>query len=181
MTAHELEKLKYPIGRYVKSARMTPALLAESIARLEGFPPLLNAAVSGLTDLQLDTAYRPGGWTIRQVVHHLPDSHLNCFIRIKLALTEERPTIKPYQEDRWAELKDTRSMPIEPGLRLLEGLHTRWTTLLRSLSEGDLKRPFFHPERGEDILVEDTIPEYAWHCHHHLGHITNLKQVKGWQ
>ena len=139
----------------------------------------MRSAVSGLSDAQLDTPYRDGGWTVRQVVHHVPDSHVNSYIRFKFALTENEPTIKPYDENLWATLIDATTLPVEPSLRLLEGLHERWAAFLRSLSEADVKRKFTHPEIGT-ITVDQYISLYAWHSKHHVAHITTLREMKGW-
>ncbi len=140
----------------------------------------LRSAVKGLSDPQLDTPYRPGGWTVRQVVHHVPDSHLNSYTRVRLALTEDEPTIKPYLEDRWAELQDARSAPVEVSLRLLECLHARWIGLFRSLDEAQWKRTFRHPELGV-VSLEKNAALYAWHGRHHVGHIMALRERMGWK
>ncbi|MBB6097965.1 putative damage-inducible protein DinB [Deinobacterium chartae] len=169
---------RYPIGDFVNPGPLETAQRRDLIARIAQTPARLRAAVSGLSDAQLDTSYREGGWTVRQVVHHVPDSHMNAYIRVKLALTEERPTIKAYLEDRWAKLPDSR-LPVEPSLALLENLHLRLDALLRSLSEADLERPFVHPERGE-MRLGDLIPLYAWHGDHHVAHVTALRQRMGW-
>ncbi len=146
---------------------------------IAGTPANLRSAVKGLSDAQLDTPYRAGGWTVRQVVHHVPDSHLNSYVRFKLALTEDEPTIKPYAEDRWAELADTKSTPIEVSLTLLESLHDRWVRLLRSLSTEDWKRTFRHPDLGA-MNLEKTLALYAWHGRHHVSHVTELRKREGW-
>ncbi len=143
-------------------------------------PAQLRAAVAGLTPAQLDTPYRDDGWTVRQVVHHLPDSHLNAYTRIKLALTEDEPTIKPYEEARWAELPDARGGEIEPSLSLLESLHQRWLMLLRQLSSSDFDRRFRHPEHGRIFGLNEVLAMYAWHGRHHVAHITSLRQRMGW-
>lgn len=181
MTDTELEKLKYPIGKFTKPAKLTSELLNSYTLVIERFPQRLKTEVADLTNEQLDTEYRPDGWTIRQVVHHCADSHMNSFIRFKLALTEDKPIIKPYLGDRWAELTDTKTMPIEPSLSLLTGLHARWTVLLRSLSGKDLSRGFVHPEHGREFQLDENIGLYAWHCNHHLVHITTLIKTKGWK
>lgn len=175
----ELEKLKFPVGKFVKPTVITKELLQEAIATIANFPKKIKEAVANLNNTQLDTPYRPQGWTIRQVVHHCADSHLNSFTRFKLALTEENPTIKPYREELWAELPDGK-MPIEPSLLILEGVHQRWTVLLQSLSESDLKRSFIHPEHQKSLPLDEVIFLYSWHCNHHLAHITVLKEQKGW-
>jgi hypothetical protein len=180
MIDSELEKLKYPIGRFVKPTRLSSDVLSACITNIEEFPRRLEPAVTSLSDEQLDTQYRPGGWTIRQVVHHVADSHMNSYTRFKLALTEDKPTIKPYFEDRWAELIDGKTMPVEVSLNLLEGLHARWTVLLKSLSNKELKKTLVHPARGQEFELEEYIAEYSWHCRHHLAHITNLRKRKGW-
>lgn len=174
------EELKYPIGIYSKPQEITQELLSEYILAISTFPKTLKNEVHNLTDVQLDTPYRPGGWTIRQVVHHCADSHMNSLIRFKLALTEDNPTIKPYFEDRWAELADSKSMPIAPALKLLEGLHERWSVLLTHLSKADLARTFIHPESGKQIQLDENIGLYAWHCKHHLAHITTAKKANKW-
>jgi uncharacterized damage-inducible protein DinB len=139
----------------------------------------LHDAVEGLTDSQLDTPYRPGGWTVRQVVHHLADSHMHSYIRTRFALTETEPAIMAYDENSWAQLKDARSGPIEHSLVMLDGLHARWSQLLESMSEADWSRKFVHPERGQ-LTLADHIPIYAWHGKHHAAHITQLRKRMGW-
>ncbi|HLG34768.1 MAG TPA: putative metal-dependent hydrolase [Bacteroidia bacterium] len=143
-------------------------------------PAKLRNAVSNMSEEQLDTHYRDGGWTVRQVVHHLFDSHSNSYTRMKLAMTEDNPTIKPYMEARWAELEDGKNAPVELGFVLLELLHKRWTIFLRSLTEKDLQCTFFHPESQRKQTITQTIALYAWHCRHHLAHITELKKRMGW-
>ncbi len=172
--------LSYPIGKYAEPESITPALIAQWIDEIEAAPAQLRQAVHGLDDAQLDTPYRPGGWTVRQVVHHVPDSHLNSYVRFKLAVTEPEPTIKPYDEAKWAELPDGRTGPIEPSLQLLESLHVRWVRLLRSLSEADWRRKFTHPERGL-VRLDATLGLYAWHGKHHAAHITGLRHRTGWK
>lgn len=174
------EELKYPIGIYSKPQEITQELLSEYILAISTFPEKLKNEVHHLTDSQLDTPYRPGGWTIRQVVHHCADSHMNSLFRFKLALTEDNPTIKPYFEDRWAELADSKSMPVDAALKMIEGIHARWTVLLTSLSERELSRTFFHPESNKQYRLDETIGVYAWHCKHHLAHITTAKKTNKW-
>jgi hypothetical protein len=171
--------LRYPIGKEKVESNVTDNQRQRFIEDIAETPAKLRAAVAGLSTEQFDTPYRPGGWTVRQVVHHLPDSHLNAYIRFKLALTEDEPTIKPYDQDRWAELVDARSAPPEISVALLESLHQRWTLLLRSLKPADLVRKFRHPERG--ILNLDTyLGLYSWHGRHHVAHITSLRDRMGW-
>lgn len=170
-----LEQLKFPIGRFKKPNIITKEILQDWIADIEVFPKRLSEEVANLSDLQLDTPYRSEGWTIRQVVHHCADSHMNSFIRLKLALTEESPIIKPYYEDRWAELDDSKNMYIIPSLKMLEGIHERWTKLLMNLSDEQLSRVFIHPEHGKSFRVDENIGIYAWHCNHHLAHIIQAK------
>ena len=175
----ELEKLRYPIGRFESPSRIDQHQIERWIGDIESLPADLRRAVNSLTDSQLDTPYRPGGWTIRQVIHHLPDSHMNSFIRFKWALTEDRPEIKAYFEDRWAELPDYSAAPVSASLDLLEALHRRWVALLRSLTRKDLDRIFIHPESGPANLAE-TIGSYAWHGRHHLAHIQEVIRREGW-
>jgi len=171
--------LRYPIGKFHFEGPLTESLKQASLADIARAPANLRAAVNGLSDVQLDTPYRPGGWTVRQVVHHVPDSHLNSYVRFKLGLTEDEPTIKPYAEDRWAELADTKSTPIEVSLTLLESLHDRWVRLLRSLTPEEWKRTFRHPELGA-MTLEKTLALYAWHGRHHVTHITSLRERERW-
>lgn len=171
--------LRYPIGRFNRESEITPAKIAGWIDEVAAAPAALRAAVAGLTPEQLNTPYRPGGWTVRQVVHHLPDSHLNSYVRFKLALTEDDPVIKPYAEDRWAELHDARTAPVETSLVFLEALHQRWVALLRALTPPDFARTFRHPERGQ-MRLDDTLALYAWHGRHHVAHITGVRQRLGW-
>ena len=176
----ELEKLRYPIGKFSAPDIYSNEYLSNKIAEIESFPEKLKKEVSQLNNEQLDTTYRPDGWTIRQVIHHCADSHINCFVRIKWALTEEKPIIKFYHEDLWGELSDNRTMPIEPTLSLLEGLHFRLAYLMRNLSQNDLKKSFIHPEHSREFKIEEIIGTYAWHGNHHLAHITELKKRKAW-
>jgi hypothetical protein len=172
--------LRYPIGRFDLHAAVSPEQRVEAIAQIARLPQDVRAAVEGLADRQLDTPYRMGGWTIRQVVHHLPDSHMNSYIRFKLALTEDAPPIKPYNEAAWAELPDARSAPIEPSLTLLEALHRRWVLMLRAMSDADWHRTFRHPEISGLIRLDTTVALYAWHGRHHLAHINGAKERMGW-
>jgi hypothetical protein len=171
--------LRYPIGKFQFAEASTEEQRKQSIDEIAQAPALLRAAIDGLSPAQLDTPYRPEGWTVRQVVHHVPDSHLNSYIRFKLALTEDEPTIKPYDEDRWARLADTPSTPIEVSLTMLESLHDRWVRLLRSLGPEDWKRTFRHPERGV-MTLERNLALYAWHGRHHTAHITTLRHRNNW-
>lgn len=174
------DDLRYPLGRFEFDGDTTPHAREQRIADIAAAPAQLRSAVDGLSPAQLDTPYRPGGWTVRQVVHHVPDSHLNAYTRIKLALTEDEPTIKPYEEARWAELKDGRDGPIEPSLILLDALHQRWVLLLRSLGPEHYRRRFRHPEHGRLIDLDEIMAMYAWHGRHHVAHITSLRHRMGW-
>ena len=172
--------LRYPIGDFQFSGKFTNEDRKRAIRVIEETPAKLRAAVKGLKEKQLDTAYRPGGWTVREVVHHVPDSHLNAYIRFKLALTEDVPTIKTYDEQKWAKLEDSKSTPIETSLTLLESLHGRMTILLKSLKPSDFARKFNHPERGP-MTVDSLLALYAWHGPHHVAHITELRKREGWK
>ena len=171
--------LRYPIGQFEHGGEITDAEIRNWIDEIEALPELLRTTVQDLTDAQLDTPYRPDGWTIRQVIHHIADSHLNSLLRFKLALTEDTPTIKTYHEDRWAELADYRLAPVKISLDFIANLHARWVILLRSLNREDLSRAFKHPESGRTDLAWN-VGNYAWHGKHHLAHITNLLERKGW-
>ena len=175
-----LEQLQYPIGTFNPPTVLTKDLLNQWIAEISSFPERLSNEVKTLTDEQLDTAYRPDGWTIRQVVHHCADSHMNSLTRFKLALTEDQPTIKPYYEEQWAELVDSKSMAIAPSLKMLDGIHERWVVLLKNLTDEQYARIFIHPEHGKAFRVDETIGIYAWHCKHHLAHITEAKKRNHW-
>lgn len=170
---------RYPIGKFAMPAQVTPERRQEAIEEIAATPAKLRAAVKGLNDAQLDTPYREGGWTVRQVVHHVPDSHLNAFVRLKLALTEDKPTIKPYNEAAWAELADSKSAPIESSQTLLDSVHARWDRLWRSLKPEQFARVLVHPEHGERT-VDWLVFLYAWHGRHHTAHITELRKQKGW-
>lgn len=174
-----MEDLQYPIGKFDLQAEVAEAERNRFIDEIAATPSLLRRAVEGLSPEQLATPYRPAGWTVRQVVHHLSDSHLNSYVRFKLALTEDEPTIKTYMEDRWAELADGRSAPVEVSLTLLEALHERWVTLLRSLSSSDFARAFRHPELGL-VPLHKSVALYAWHGQHHVAHITSLRARLRW-
>ncbi len=170
--------LHYPIGKFNYEGDPSPDLIEMWIQDIEATPPLLTEAVKNLSNEQLNTTYRPGGWTIRQVVHHLADSHMNSYIRFKLALTENNPTIKPYKEELWAELPDSK-LPVEISLALLGALHTRWVTLIRSMQPTDLEKTFVHPDSGT-VNIGVSIGLYAWHGRHHIAHITTLRDRLGW-
>ncbi len=170
--------MKYPIGTFQFDDEITSSVTSVWINEIEDLPRLLREAVKDLDNEQLETAYRSGGWTVRQVIHHLADSHMNAYIRFKLALTEENPIIKPYDETKWAELSDYK-LPIDTSLLLLEALHKRWTNLLRGLTTADMEKTFIHPESGK-VTVGKNIGIYAWHGKHHLAHITTLCKRMGW-
>lgn len=171
--------LRYPVGKFSYDGAPNEEQKQHFINVIANTPANLESTVQGLSPAQLDTPYRPGGWTVRQVVHHLPDSHMNSYVRFKLALTEDEPTIKPYAEDRWAELADTKIVPIETSFILLESLHARWVALLRSLTPEQWKRNFRHPELGL-MSLEKTLALYAWHGRHHVAHIAGLREREGW-
>ncbi|WP_194777801.1 YfiT family bacillithiol transferase [Pararhodonellum marinum] len=163
--------LQYPIGRFSPPQDLTAGLIEEYIQVIASFPSLLRKEVQHMAGENLHTPYRPGGWTVKQVIHHCADSHMNSFIRFKLALTEDNPTIKEYSEGQWAELTDGQHSSVESSLKLLEGLHERWVALLKSLNKEELKRTFFHPEKQKSITLEHNVALYAWHCQHHLTHV----------
>ena len=169
---------RYPIGKFHRPDEYTPKLRAQHIQDIAMTPQYMIQALAGLTPAQLDTPYRDGGWSLRQVAHHVPDSHMNSYIRFKLALTEDNPTIKPYAEDKWAELKDSQ-LPVEGSLALLEHMHERWVVLLKSLDEDQWKRSFLHPDNGP-MALPMAAAIYSWHGKHHVAHITRLRDQKGW-
>lgn len=174
-----MSDLRYPVGKFSYDGVMSEAQKRTCCDQIAEAPARLREAVKGLSESQLDTPYRPEGWTVRQVVHHVPESHMNSYIRFKLALTEDDPTIKPYFEDRWAQLPDVKATPIEVSLTLLESLHDRWVRLLRLLSPEDWKRTFRHPEMGP-MTLEKTLALYAWHGRHHVAHVTELRKRMSW-
>ncbi len=174
-----LQQLKFPIGEYVSNTNISKALLNSWIQDIEGFPSKVEQLTENSTIAQLNWKYRPEGWTVKQVIHHCADSHMNSIIRFKLALTEERPKIRPYFEDRWAELTDSQDDNISDSITLLKGLHKKWVVLLRDLSEEALQREFIHPEHGKRFNLADNIGVYAWHCNHHLAHIKNGLMTNG--
>lgn len=171
--------LRYPIGQPGLREDLTDQERRKLIEEIAAAPAKLRLAVAGLSPQQLDTPYRPAGWTVRQVVHHLADSHLNSYVRVRLALTEQEPTVKPYDQARWAELDDARTAPLELSLDLLESLHGRWVLLLRSLGPADFARTFRHPELGL-MTLDKNLQLYAWHGRHHVAHITTLRIQMGW-
>ncbi|TFE22600.1 YfiT family bacillithiol transferase [Cohnella luojiensis] len=172
--------LRFPIGQFEHEGQVSAQQRRDWISDIASLPTKLAAAVEGLGRDQLDTPYRPDGWTIRQVTHHIADSHLTCFTRFKLALTEEQPAIRPYYEDRWALLADTAKAPIELSLTLVAALHERWVFLLRSMSEEDYARTFYHPESKKVFRLDTVLGSYSWHGRHHVAHITFLRERMGW-
>jgi uncharacterized damage-inducible protein DinB len=174
-----MEDPRYPVGKFSPKPSITHEERVELIRHIEETPKQLRAAVAGLNEKQLDTPYREGGWTVRQVVHHLPDSHMNAYTRFKLAFTENEPTIKPYNEKAWAELLDNKSAAIEPSLTLMESLHFRWVMFLKSMKPEDFARKLVHPESGLQNL-DRMVQLYGWHGRHHVAHITALRKRMGW-
>jgi hypothetical protein len=173
--------LRYPIGKYQRPGELTSEQRLEFIGAIGETPLRLTSALKDLSADRLDTPYRPGGWTVRQVVHHLPDSHMNAYVRMKLALTEEEPIIKTYDEARWAELFDGKRLPVRPSLDLLESLHKRWVLMLKSLAPADWARKFRHPDHEKLMSIDDSLALYAWHGKHHVAHITALRERNSWK
>ncbi|MDR4892056.1 MULTISPECIES: YfiT family bacillithiol transferase [unclassified Chryseobacterium] len=176
----DLEKKKFPIGPFEAPESICDTTLDTYIKVIKDFPGRLKNLIEHFTDDELDTPYREGGWTVRQLVNHLSDSHMNSFIRFKLALTEDNPTIKPYDEAKWAELQDSFHMPVKPAMRMLKGTHQRWVVLLKSLTNKQFERTFHHPEHNKNYDLRESLALYTWHCNHHFAHIENLKKEKGW-
>jgi uncharacterized damage-inducible protein DinB len=174
-----MSDLSYPIGKFVWAGPGSAETRARRIDDIAAAPAALRKAVAGLTDAQLDTPYRPGGWSVRQVVHHVPDSHLNAYVRFKLAVTEDNPTVKTYDEAAWAELADVKTVPVATSLALLDAIHERWVAFLRSLTEADWGRSFRHPDLG-DVPIAKNLSLYAWHGKHHVAHVTALRDRRGW-
>lgn len=171
---------RYPVGKFQYDGVATPEARAARIDDISKAPAALRAAVKGLTPKHLDTPYRDGGWTVRQVLHHVPDSHLNAYVRFKLALTEDTPTIKPYDQERWAQLEDTRTVPPEVSLALLDAVHQRWVAVLKSMSLADWRRAYRHPEYNRVVPLDEVLAMYAWHGRHHVAHVTELRKRMGW-
>lgn len=180
MTEEELNQLKYPIGLFDAPGEITTQQVKEWIDELEVLPSKLIQLVQHLNEEQLETPYRPGGWTIRQTIHHIGDSHTNSYVRFKWTLTEEQPVIKAYFEDRWGNLEDSKTAPISISLKYLDALHTKWCYFLRQLSEKELKQSFIHPETNESVVLDWNIGNYVWHGEHHYMHIYNIMKKKGW-
>jgi len=172
-----LEALKFPVGKFQKPESITKEIIESAINEIENFPNLVKTEIENLDEKDLNLKYRPEGWTISQVVHHCADSHINSYVRFKLALTENLPTIKPYEESLWAELPDNNLSPFV-SLKLLEALHERWVFILKSLSDEDLNKEFIHPEQSEKISLKENILIYSWHCQHHLAHIRQAKELR---
>jgi hypothetical protein len=174
----EAPDLRYPTGKRVPRASHTAESRAAAIKKIAETPAKLRKAVTGLTEAHLDTPYRPGGWTVRQLVHHVADSHMNAYIRTRLALTEENPPVKPYDEAKWAELADAKTLPIAGSLAIIEALHERWVHLIHSLPADQLERTMHHPEHGK-ISLDALLEIYAWHGPHHTAHVTELRRREG--
>ncbi len=179
MSTKTLHELKFPIGEFVKPKEYPEVVMIKWIQHIQLFPQRIRELTTNLTDEQLDTPYRKDGWTIRQVVHHCADSHMNCLTRFKLALTEDKPTIRPYFEERWAELPDSKT-PINSSLLMIDGIHERLTILLKSLTNEQLKLTYVHPEHGREISLNEAVATYSWHSNHHLAHISTLITAKNW-
>jgi hypothetical protein len=175
-----IQDMRYPIGRFKYDGDSSREAIDRSIADIAGLPARLRASVDGLNADQLNTPYREGGWTVREVVHHVPDSHVNAYVRCKLALTEQSPLVKPYDEAAWSRLGDVKVVPIDISLVLLEALHTRWVALLESLSDSDFERGYVHPEQQRMVPLREVVALYAWHGRHHTAHISSLRERNGW-
>ena len=175
------EQKKYPVGKFQQNVKVSDIETDRHIEVIKNFPRKLKTLVINLSDERLDTQYREGGWTVRQLVNHLSDSHMQSLGRFKMALTEENPTIKPYDEAKWAELQDSRCEPICSAILILEGLHTRWIHLLKTMTNKEFERTYFHPEHNNTVSLRENLAFNAWHCDHHYAHITNLKEEKGWE
>src|SRR5574341_2598506 len=171
---------RYPIGRFEPPTSYDDTSREQCIAHIAHLPTAMRSAVAGLNDAQLDTPYRDGGWTIRQLVHHVPDSHMNAYIRFKLGLTEDAPAIKPYEEKDWAKTPEIAATPVEASLALLAALHVRWVTLLRAMRPEDFRRTITHPEWATPPALDDLLALYAWHGRHHTAHVTTLREKNGW-
>jgi len=180
MIESELEVLKYPVGKFKRPSAFSKETVEKFIATIEAFPAKIRLETAILNDSQLDTTYRPEGWTVRQVVHHVSDSHMNAYCRFKLAVTENKPVIKPYIESLWAETPDGKTAPIWVSLNLLDALHFRWVLFLKTLEEKDYTRTYFHPEQNREVNLYEALASYEWHCNHHLAHITSLKKRNSW-
>jgi hypothetical protein len=178
-SGENMDDPRYPIGKFTYDSAPTKDQRQKLIDDIAQAPSALRAAVKGLSEKQIETPYRDGGWTVRQVVHHVPESHMNAYIRFKLALTEDEPTIKPYMEGRWAMLPDVQSTPLEASLSLLELLHDRWVRTLSTIQPEGWKRTFRHPELGT-VALEKNLALYSWHGRHHVAHITELRKRMGW-
>jgi uncharacterized damage-inducible protein DinB len=172
--------LRYPVGEFVVPSSITPADRARYLDQIAAAPAALRQAVAGLSESQLDTPYRDGGWTVRQVVHHVPDSHVNAYIRMKFGLTEQHPLVKPYDQSVWARTPEMLTTPIAVSLNLLEALHARWVLLMRGMAPTDFARTINHPEWRVPYTLDLVVAHYAWHGRHHTGHITELRKRKGW-
>lgn len=181
MTTQELEKLKFPIGKYQFPGIVSEETKSKWISIIEEFPENVENLIGSLLDDQLDTPYRPGGWTIRQLAHHVGDSHMNALLRFKWTLTEDKPTIKAYDQSLFAELSDSTNAPVALALQFLKGLHAKWVFLLKSMSEKDFNRSFIHPETKAEVVLTKLLGMYAWHCEHHLAHFKNIIKEKGWK
>jgi cell wall-associated NlpC family hydrolase len=171
--------LRYPIGKFIAPASHTPESRAKMIGEIAAAPGALRAAVKGLSEKQLETPYREGGWTVRQVAHHIADSHMNASVRLRLALTEDNPTVKPYNETLWAELSDSKTVPVDVSLALVDALHARWVVLLKSMTPAQWARTYSHPEYGK-VTMEWVLAQYSWHGKHHVAQITGLRERNGW-
>jgi hypothetical protein len=180
ITDIDTDKLRFPVGKFKMPAEYSNENISEWIKIISELPLRLRKAVDKLDDAQLDTPYREGGWTVRQVVHHLADSHLNSYCRFKLALTEDTPVIRPYLEEKWAELEDAKYAGVELSLNLLEALHNRWVCFMKKMTPSDWERTFFHPESKKEFMLKSILALYAWHSEHHLQHILRLKERMKW-
>ncbi len=174
------EDLRFPIGKFDSEIKVTPRLREQFIETIEELPAKFRQAIAGLSDEQIDTPYRDGGWTIRQLVHHVADSHVNSFCRFKFGLTEDAPTIKPYDEAAWAEMADSKNAPVDLSLNIIDGVHARWTLLLKSMTEADFARQINHPERGA-MSLDSLLALYDWHSRHHTAHVTKLRERNDWR